>query len=237
MFIRKIALPRRTFIRGMGATLALPLLDAMVPAMSAISRAEPRFAAIYVGNGANMNDWTPPTDGAHFAFSPILKPLEAFRDRTIVFTGLDNFPATDQGDSGGQHPRAAPAFMSCMHPTQTEGANVRAGTTIDQMIAEHIGGDSRLASLELAVDRNDVVGACDHGYACAYMNSMSWKTPTMPLPAETNPRFVFERLFGTGDTAEARLARVQEDRSILDGVSREISKLKNRLGVHDRAKL
>jgi hypothetical protein len=237
MFIRKIALPRRTFIRGMGATLALPLLDAMVPAMSAISRAAPRFAAIYVGNGANMNDWTPPTDGANFAFSPILKPLEAFRDRTIVFTGLDNFPATDQGDSGGQHPRAAPAFMSCMHPTQTEGANVRAGTTIDQMIAEHIGGDSRLASLELAVDRNDVVGACDHGYACAYMNSMSWKTPTMPLPAETNPRFAFERLFGSGDTAEARAARSREDRSLLDGVTQEIARLRRTLGRRDGLKL
>jgi Protein of unknown function (DUF1552) len=237
MVIRKIALPRRTFIRGMGATLALPLLDAMVPAMSAIARAAPRFAAIYVGNGANMNDWTPPTDGANFAFSPILKPLEAFRDRTIVFTGLDNFPATDQGDSGGQHPRAAPAFMSCMHPTQTEGANVRAGTTIDQMIAEHIGGDSRLASLELAVDRNDVVGACDHGYACAYMNSMSWKTPTMPLPAETSPRFAFERLFGSGDTAEARAARSREDRSLLDGVTQEIARLRRTLGRRDGLKL
>jgi hypothetical protein len=237
MVITKTALPRRTFIRGMGATLALPLLDAMVPAMSAVSKAAPRFAAIYCGNGANMYDWTPATAGAGFAFSPILKPLEPFRERTIVFTGLDNFPATDQGDSGGQHPRAAPAFMSCVHPKQTEGADVRAGTTIDQMIAEHIGGDSRLASLELAVDRNDVVGACDHGYACAYMNSMSWKTPTMPLPAETNPRFVFERLFGSGDTAEERAARSQEDRSILDGVTEEISRLKRTLGARDGVKL
>jgi hypothetical protein len=186
----------------MGATLALPLLDAMLPAMSALSKAAPRFAAIYCGNGANMNDWTPATEGVGFAFSPILKPLEAFRDRTLVFTGLDNFPATDQGDSGGQHPRAAPAFMSCVHPKQTEGADVQAGTTIDQMIAQQICRDSKLSSLELAVDRNDVVGACDHGYACAYMNSMSWKTPTMPLPSETNPRAVFERLFGTGDSAE-----------------------------------
>src|SRR5919201_5268741 len=148
MVIRKIALPRRTFIRGMGATLALPLLDAMVPAMSALARPAPRFAAIYVGNGAIMNDWTPATEGANFAFSPILEPLEAFRDRTIVFTGLDNFPATDQGDSGGQHPRAAPAFMSCVHPKQTEGADVQAGATIDQMIAQHIGRDSKLTSLE-----------------------------------------------------------------------------------------
>jgi uncharacterized protein DUF1552 len=240
MIITKRALPRRTFIRGMGATLALPLLDAMVPAMSAqskTSKGAPRFAAIYCGNGANMNDWTPATEGAGFAFSPILKPLEPFRDQTVVFTGLDNFQATDQGDSGGQHPRAAPAFMSCVHPKQTEGADVQAGTTIDQMIAQHIGRDSKLTSLEVAIDRNDVVGACDHGYACAYMNSMSWKTPTMPLPAETSPRFVFERLFGSGDTAEERVARSREDRSILDGLAQEISHLRQKLGRRDGVKL
>src|SRR5689334_9195074 len=189
MIITKIALPRRTFLRGVGAALAKT------------AKGAPRFAAIYCGNGANMADWTPAGEGAGFAFSPILKPLEPFRDRTLVFTGLDNFPATDQGDSGGQHPRAAPAFMSGVHPKQTEGADVRAGTTIDQLIAAQICGDSILGSLEVAVDRNDVVGACDHGYACAYMNSMSWKNATMPLPAETNPRLVFERLFGSGGNA------------------------------------
>jgi Protein of unknown function (DUF1552) len=237
MVITKTALPRRTFIRGMGATLALPFLDAMMPAMSARLAAAPRFAAIYCGNGATMADWTPATEGAGFAFSPILKPLEAFRDRTLVFTGLDNFPATDQGDSGGQHPRAAPAFMSCVHPKQTEGADVQAGTTIDQLIARQICSDSKLSSLEVSVDRNDVVGACDHGYACAYMNSMSWRTPTMPLPAETNPRLVFERLFGSGDTADARLARSREDRSILDGLTQEIAHLLRKIGPRDGLKL
>ena len=237
MVITKVALPRRTFLRGMGATLALPLLDAMVPAMSARAPQVSRFTAIYVGNGANMFDWTPTSEGANFALSPTLKPLEAFRDRTLVLTGLDNYPATDQGDTGGQHPRAAPAFMGSVHPKQTEGADVEAGTTVDQMIAERICRDSKLSSLEVAVDRNDVVGACDHGYACAYMNSMSWKTPTMPLPAETNPRFVFERLFGTGNTPEEREARAEEDRSILDGLSQEISTLANKLGGQDRAKL
>src|SRR5262245_27310269 len=240
MMITRIALPRRTFIRGVGATLALPLLDAMVPAMSAQSKSAKgasRFAAIYCGNGANMNDWTPSTEGSGFTFSPILKPLESFRDRTLVFTGLDNFAATDQGDSGGQHPRAAPAFMSCVHPKQTEGADVQAGTTIDQFIAREIGSDSKVTSLEVAVDRNDVVGACDHGYACAYMNSMSWKSPTMPLPSETNPRFVFERLFGSGDSAEARAARSREDRSILDGVMQEIGRLRGTLGARDGVKL
>ena len=240
MIITKLALPRRTFLRGIGATLALPLLDAMVPAMSAQSKsakAAPRFAAIYCGNGANMNDWTPASEGAGFAFSPILKPLEPFRDRTLVITGLDNFPATDQGDSGGQHPRAAPAFMSGVHPKQTEGADVQAGTTIDQFIATQICRDSMLRSLEVAVDRNDVVGACDHGYACAYMNSMSWKNATMPLPAETSPRLVFERLFGSGDSAATRAARSREDRSILDGVAEEIASLRRKLGRRDAVKL
>ena len=237
MVITKLALPRRTFLRGVGATLALPFLDAMVPAMSARAPGTPRFAAVYVGNGANMFDWTPPTAGADFDFSPTLKPLERYRSRTLVFTGLDNYPATDQGDTGGQHPRAAPAFMSSVHPRQTEGADVEAGTTVDQMIAARICRDSKLPSLEVSVDRNDVVGACDHGYACAYMNSISWKTPTMPLPAETNPRFVFERMFGSGDTPEERLARVEEDRSILDGLSREIARLSGTLGGPDRAKL
>jgi hypothetical protein len=237
MVITKMALPRRTFLRGVGATLALPFLDAMVPAMSARAPGTSRFAVIYVGNGMNMLDWIPPTEGLGFELSPILQPLEPFRNRALVLTGLDNYPATDQGDTGGQHPRAAPAFMSSVHPKQTEGADVQAGTTVDQMIAELICRDSKLPSLEVSVDRNDVVGACDHGYACAYMNSMSWKSPTQPLPAETNPRFVFERLFGSGDTAEARAIRVQEDRSILDGLAEEISALSSRLGGHDRTKL
>ena len=237
MVITKMVLPRRTFLRGMGATLALPFLDAMVPAMSARAPGTSRFAAIYVGNGMNMFDWTPPTEGVGFELSPILQPLEPFRNRTLVLSGLDNYPATDQGDTGGQHPRAAPAFMSSVHPKQTEGADVQAGTTVDQMIAELICRDSKLPSLEVSVDRNDVVGACDHGYACAYMNSMSWKSPTQPLPAETNPRFVFERLFGSGDTAEARAIRGQEDRSILEGLAEEISALSSKLSGHDRTKL
>ena len=237
MVITKLALPRRTFIRGIGATVALPFLDAMVPAMRAQAKAAPRFTAIYCGNGANMFDWTPPTEGAGFTMSPSLMPLEPFRDRLAVFTGLDNFQATDQGDVGGQHPRAAPAFMSCAHPKQTEGADVQAGTTIDQMIAARICLDTKLPSLEVSVDRNDVVGACDHGYACAYMNSMSWKTPTTPLPSETNPRFVFERMFGIGATAEERLARTREDRSILDALTEEIAQLRRRLGTSDRTKL
>ena len=237
MVITKTALHRRTFIRGMGAVVALPLLDAMIPAMRAQSKGAPRFTAIYFGNGANMFEWTPPTEGVGFEFSRTLKPLEPFRSRVNVFTGLDNFQATDQGDVGGQHPRAAPAFMSCAHPKQTEGADVRAGKTVDQYIADKICQDTKLSSLEVSVDRNDVVGACDHGYACAYMNSLAWKTPTSPLPTETNPRFVFERMFGIGATTEERLARTNEDRSILDGLTQEISTLRGKLGARDRTKL
>jgi len=237
MVITKAALHRRTFIRGMGAVVALPLLDAMIPAMRAQTKGVPRFTAVYFGNGANMFQWTPATEGAGFEFSPTLKPLEPFRSRTNIFTGLDNFQATDQGDVGGQHPRAAPAFMSCSHPKQTEGADVRAGKTIDQYIAEKICADTKLSSLEVSVDRNDVVGACDHGYACAYMNSLAWKSPTTPLPTETNPRFVFERMFGIGATTEERVARTNEDRSILDGLTEEISDLRRKLGARDRTKL
>jgi Protein of unknown function (DUF1552) len=237
MVITKTALHRRTFIRGMGAAVALPLLDAMIPAMRAQSKGAPRFTAIYFGNGANMFQWTPATEGAGFEFSPTLKPLEPFRSRVNVFTGLDNFQATDQGDVGGQHPRAAPAFMSCAHPKQTEGADVRAGKTIDQYIADKICLDTKLSSLEVSVDRNDVVGACDHGYACAYMNSLAWKSPTNPLPTETNPRFVFERMFGIGATTEERLTRTKEDRSILDGLTQEIYDLRKKLGARDRTKL
>ena len=237
MVITKTALHRRTFIRGMGAAVALPLLDAMIPAMRAQAKGAPRFTAVYFGNGANMFEWTPAKEGAGFEFSPTLKPLEPFRSRVNIFSGLDNFQATDQGDVGGQHPRAAPAFMSCAHPKQTEGADVRAGKTIDQYIAEKICVDTKLSSLEVSVDRNDVVGACDHGYACAYMNSLAWKSPTNPLPTETNPRFVFERMFGIGATAEERVARTNEDRSILDGLTQEISTLRGKLGARDRTKL
>jgi len=237
MIITKLALPRRTFLRGMGATMALPFLDAMVPALNADTKGAPRFAAVYIGNGANMSQWTPATDGANFEISPSLKGIEAFRDRLAVFTGLDNFPGTDQGDVGGQHPRSAPGFMSGVHAKPTEGADLQAGTTIDQMIAAKICTDTKLPSLEVTVDRIDVVGACDHGYACAYMNCMSWRTPTTPLPSETNPRFVFERMFGVGSTAQERAARAQEDRSLLDELTEEIADLRRKLGTKDRAKL
>ena len=210
---------------GRGAGVAASRLD---DAGDAGARPRPRLGSppSTSATGRTCSTGRRPTEGAGFEYSPSLKPIEAFRNRTLVFTGLDNFQATDQGDVGGQHPRAAPAFMSCAHPKQTEGADVRAGVTIDQLIAEKICRDTKLSSLEVSVDRNDVVGACDHGYACAYMNSLAWKSPTTPLPSETNPRFVFERMFGIGATAEERLARTSEDRSILDGLAQELADLR-----------
>ena len=165
MLMTKRVLPRRTFLRGMGTTLALPLLDAMVPALTATSQtaARPvrRFHAIYVGNGANMSQWTPATDGAGFTLSPSLAPLAPLKERLVVLSGLDNWPAMDQGDTGGQHSRAGVAFMSAVHAKQTEGADVRAGVTIDQLVAQVLCRESRLPSLELALDKIDVVGACE----------------------------------------------------------------------------
>ena len=203
MVITKIVLPRRTFLRGLGATFALPFLDAMVPAMSARAKAAPRFAAIYCGNGANMNDWTPATEGVGFAFSPILKPLEAFRDRTLVVTGLDNFPATDQGDSGGQHPRAAPAFMSCVHPKQTEAPTCRPARRsikssprdlprLEAVVARFRRRPQRRRRrlrprLRLRLHELDVVEDADDAAA-----------------GRDESAFVFERMFGSGDTAEQR---------------------------------
>jgi len=237
MIISKLALPRRTLLRGMGATLALPFLDAMAPALSAAPKGVPRFATAYIGNGAHMGQWTPSTEGVNFEMSPTLKGIEGFRDRLAVFSALDNFPASDQGDVGGQHPRSAPGFMSGVHAKATEGADLQAGTTIDQIIAAKICTDTKLPSLEVTVDRIDVAGACDHGYACAYMNCISWRTPTDPLPSETNPRFVFERMFGVGSTMQERMARAAEDRSLLDELSEQIADLRRKLGARDRTKL
>ena len=170
--------------------------------------------------------------------SPTLKPLEAFRDRMVVFTGLDNFPATDQGDVGGQHPRAAPAFMSGVHPKQTEGADVQAGTTIDQIIAEQICRDTKLPSLELAVDRNDVVGACDHGYACAYMNCMSWGRRRRRCRRRPIRGSCSSGCSASAAPPKSGWPAAKEDRSILDGADagdREAARA--RLGARDRAKL
>ena len=241
MIVTKMTLPRRTFLRGAGATLALPLLDSMVPALSAMatSAANPvrRVGFIYVPNGADMATWTPATEGADFQFSPILSPLEPFRDQTLVLSGLAHTQAMAFNDGAGDHSRATAAWLSGVHAKRTEGPDVRVGVTADQIAAAELGKETQLASLELALENVDLVGNCDSGYSCAYMNTLSWRTPTTPLPVENNPRNVFRRMFGSGSTPEERIARRRENRSILDSVLEDISRLKQSIGPADTGRV
>jgi hypothetical protein len=243
MVITKKYLPRRTFLRGMGVTLALPLLDSMVPALTPTVRtaAKPtrRLGVIYLPNGiGNMPAWTPKTEGVGFELSPILEPFAPFRDRVLVLTHLDDEPGKPiPGEGIGEHARGCASWLSGVHPRKTAGADVYAGVTMDQIAAERFGEETQLASLELGLDSMEGAGICDGGYSCSYTNAVSWKTPTTPLQAEMNPRAVFERLFGEGGNATERLARIQEDRSILDAVSERVAGLQRGLGARDRAKL
>ena len=247
MFVSRMALPRRTFLRGMGATLALPLLDAMVPALTAQSRtaARPlrRLGFVYMPNGvarnfSGINYWTPLGEGSSFEFSPILKPLEPFRDRMVVVSGLAQHQADAHDDgANGDHTRGTSSWLTGVHPKRTEGADIRNGISADQIAAVELGKDTALPSLELAIDLNFLGGQCENSYACAYMNTLSWSTATTPLPTENNPRIVFERLFGDGGTAEQRLARARENRSILDSVMADLARLQNSLGPSDRTKV
>ncbi len=247
MFVSKLALPRRTFLRGIGATLALPLLDAMVPALTAQSRsaARPlrRLGFVYMPNGVarnftGINYWTPLGEGSSFEFSPILKPLEPFRDRMVVVSGLAQHQADAHDDgANGDHTRGTSSWLTGVHPKRTEGADIRNGISADQIAAVELGKDTALPSLELAIDLNFLGGQCENSYACAYMNTLSWSTATTPLPTENNPRIVFERLFGDGGTSEQRLARARENRSILDSVMADLARLQNSLGPSDRTKV
>jgi hypothetical protein len=233
----KQALARRTFLRGMGVTLALPLLDAMIPAGTALAQtaASPktRFCGIYVPHGATMDKWTPASEGTGFAFTETLKPLEKFRDRLNVLSNLAHPMAGGKGsDAGADHARSAPVFLSGASPQR---GSVQAGRTLDQVLAERIGQDTPLPSLELSLE--EVALNCGSGYGCAYLNTISWRTPTVPLPMENNPQVVFERLFGDGTTATQRLTRKQQDKSILDSITDKISRLDGGLNSGDRARL
>jgi hypothetical protein len=239
MIITKKHLPRRTFLRSItGATIALPLLDAMVPALTAqtktVAAPKLRLGFVYVPHGAVMDKWTPIGDGAGFRFNQILTPMEPFRDQLVIVTGLANKAAESQGDGGGDHARSAPSFLSGIHPKRTEGEDIRAGITVDQIAAQRISQDTPLPSLELGTEDTGLVGVCDVGYSCAYMNSIAWRTPSAPLPMEINPRVIFERLFGDGSNAAERLQRKQEYRSILDSVTQEAGYLSQGLDTRDR---
>lgn len=231
MLITRKSLPRRTLLKG----IALPLLDAMIPAMKAATPAQMRFGVVYFPNGAIMPQFTPKTAGTGFEFSPILKPLEPFKDALAVVTNLTR---SHPGSQLGDHAVSAAGFLTGVWPKRTEAEDVLANTTIDQVVAQKIGQDTPLPSLELATeDFTGYVGACSPGFSCAYMNTISWSTPTTPLPMETNPRAVFERMFGGTGTVAQRQARVRKSRSILDSIREDAAGLERGLGARDRARL
>ena len=239
MFVAKKSLSRRTILRGAGTAVALPLLDAMLPAFVPMAKAaakpKMRFGAVYFPNGAIMQELTPRTVGSGFEFTPVLKPLEPFRDSLIVVTNLTR---SHPGSQFGDHAVSAAGFLTGVWPKRTEAEDVLANTTIDQVVARQIGQDTPLPSLEVATeDFTGYVGGCSPGFSCAYLNTISWSTPSTPLPMEINPRAVFERLFGAAGTPAQRRARTQTERSILDSVAGEASSLSLGLGPRDRARM
>ncbi len=243
MFITKKHIPRRTILRGAGAAVALPFLEAMVPARTALAQTaaspKPRFVGLFVPHGAGPGYWVPEKVGALEGELPyIWKPLEAVRDQLVITSGLHSRSAEPPpGVTGADHWVAA-AFMCAEKPKKTAGADVRAGTTIDQIIAHKIGAESLLPSLQMAVEDPGANSSnCGEGYSCVYTNTISWATPTSPLPMELNPQVVFERMFGDGTTAEQRAARRKRDQSILDSLTGSLSRLRKDLGASDRARL
>jgi hypothetical protein len=236
MVVSKISLPRRTFLRGVGATVALPLLDAMVPAFTALAQspANParRFGAVYIPHGVINKEWTPP--GANLEIMPILKPLESLRDQMVMVSNLTRPQDTD----GGTHSVSTANWLTGTVAKRTIGEDFRAGVSIDQVIAGKIGQDTLFPSLEFATeDFAGQVGSCDPGYSCAYLNTISWSGPTTPNPCELNPRVAFERMFGRTGTADQRLAAIREDRSILDGLTSDIRDLRRELDARDGVRL
>lgn len=238
MFITKKHLPRRTFLRAAGVSLALPLLDSMVPAQTLLRKTAgtgaSRVGFVYVPHGAVMDQWTPTAEGTGFEFPRILKPLEPFRERVNIISGLGHRAA----DSTAVHSLSPTTWLSGVRPKPTQGVDAFAGITADQIAAQHIGQDTVLPSMEVAIeDYSALIGACDRDYGCIYMNTLSWRTPTTPMPMEINPRKVFERMFGQGGSAAQRAARRQQDQSILDAILGETKGLQSTLGSGDKATL
>src|SRR5579871_4940826 len=247
---RKWHIPRRTFLRGLGTVIALPMLEAMAPPMrllaSAVTdaptaKAAPRrMAFVFVPNGANMADWTPKTTGRNFELPYILEPLKPVRDDITVFTGLAQQQGFALGDGAGYHARSAATFLTGCHPRKTAGADIKVGVSVDQVAAAQVGRQTRLPSLELGCDRGQQAGNCDSGYSCAYSYNISWKSESTPMPSERNPRLVFERLFSNGDaneSDEARARRKRYQQSVLDLASDDANRLRANLGYSDRHKL
>jgi hypothetical protein len=240
--VTKKHLSRRTMLQGLGVAVSLPLLDSMIPALTAQSKTAanvvPRAGFVYIPHGAVMDKWTPVGAGSDFEFGPVLSALERHRKNVIVLSNLYHHQAEALGDGGADHSRSTATWLNGTHAKKTEGEDVRAGTTIDQMAAQKIGQETRFPSLEIGTeDMTGLIGACDVGYSCAYMNTISWRTPTTPNPMEINPRVVFERLFGEGGTVPERLARMNEDRSILDQLTSAVPRLQKGLGARDRTRM
>ena len=242
MIITRKHLPRRTVLRGLGTTLALPFLDGMVPALTALGRtaAAPvkRFGVFYVPNGMSMPFWSPEREGPLDALPPTLRSLGDLKEHVLLCGGLDD-EAANMVKGGGDHSRSAGTFLTCVPYKLTAGADVHAAVSVDQMAARELGRQTQLTSLELGIESNAMLGSCDGGASCAYTNTVAWRTPTTPLPIENNPRAVFERLFGSSGTTdpEARLARMRRDRSLLDAVNSELRHLGQSLGPGDQVKL
>jgi hypothetical protein len=246
-FVTGKHLSRRALLRGAGAAIGLPMLDAMVPALSfarggmaAAKNAPMRLSFAYVPNGVTIQDWTPKSTGASYELSTALKPLEPLREHFNVLTGLAHKNAEALGDGAGDHARAGACFLTGVHPKKTAGADIHAGISVDQIAARHLEKDMRLASLELGCEDSRTVGNCDSGYSCAYTNSISWRSATTPMPPETNPRLAFERLFGTEDYSldpETRARRALMRESILDVVNARTQKLTSGLGASDKRKM
>lgn len=241
MIITKKRLPRRTFLKGVGVTVALPMLDAMTPALAtAAEKNKPpmRLAFGYVPNGIEMKSWTPSIEGAGFEFTRILKALEPFREDVLVLTGLAH--RTGASKEAGDHARAGGTYLTGVHPKRTTGADIEVGISVDQVAAQVLGQQTRLASLELGCEATRMVGSCDAGYSCAYQNSLAWRTPSMPMPPEINPRLVFERLYGSLQTSldpKEQNALTEDRKSVLDYVNERTRKLVGTLGTADRRKI
>jgi len=242
MIVTRKAISRRTVLRGMGTALALPLLDAMVPALTAQvktpANAVRRLGVIYHPNGVIYENWRPTGVGRDFALSRTLAPLEPLRNQLIVVTNLSSHQAEALGDGGGDHSRASGTYLTGVHVKKSDSI-VENGISMDQIAARALEKETQLSSLQLTADDNSLVGACDVGYSCAYSSTLSWRTPTLPLMAENNPRVVFERLFGSSDSTDARVReqRLRQDRSILDSVTARVRQLQQTLGPSDTTRL
>ncbi len=243
MIVTRKSLSRRSILKGLGAAIALPVLDAMTPAFAAASRladgaAPRRMAFMYVPNGIIMDQYTPATAGADFQLTRVLEPLAAYREDFMVLSGLTLNGGRALGDGAGDHARAASSFLTSAHPVKTAGADIKVGVSVDQMAAQAVGDATKFPSLELTCEDGRLVGSCDSGYSCAYSNSISWRTPSTPNPAEINPRAVFERLFGDAELDPVtRAKRSLYNKSILDFVSDDTRRLQGTLGSTDRRKL